>query len=60
MGFESEYPKVDFLYLSEKDMIAAGVENMGACIDTMEELFSLIGKGDYRMGGANEIGRAHV
>lgn len=53
MGFESEYPKVDFLYLNEKDMIAAGVENMGACIDTMEELFSLIGKGDYRMGGAN-------
>lgn len=45
--------KVDFLYLSEQDMIKAGVADMAGCIDTMEELFSLIGKGDYRMGGQN-------
>lgn len=45
--------KIDFLYLSENDMILAGVEDMAGCIDTMEELFSLIGKGDYRMGGKN-------
>ncbi len=45
--------KIDFLYLSENDMIKAGVGNMAGCIDTMEELFSLIGKGDYRMGGKN-------
>jgi N-[(2S)-2-amino-2-carboxyethyl]-L-glutamate dehydrogenase len=45
--------KIDFLYLSEQDMIKAGVEDMAGCIDTMEELFSLIGNGDYRMGGPN-------
>jgi len=45
--------KVDFLYLNEQDMIQAGVRDMAACINTMEELFSLIGKGDYRMGGLN-------
>src|SRR5574344_1815437 len=53
MSDDAEYPEVDFLYLSEKDMIKAGVEDMAGCIDTMEELFSLIGKGDYRMGGPN-------
>lgn len=53
MKIKTEYPKVDFLYLSEKDMIASGVEDMPKCIDTMEELFSLIGNGDYRMGGPN-------
>ncbi|MBQ9538804.1 MAG: hypothetical protein IJU95_05995 [Treponema sp.] len=25
------YPKVDFLYLSEDDMIAAGVKDMAGC-----------------------------
>ena len=30
-----EYPKVDFLYLSEPDMIAAGVKDMAGCIDAM-------------------------
>jgi N-[(2S)-2-amino-2-carboxyethyl]-L-glutamate dehydrogenase len=53
MSSDAEYPEVDFLYLSEKDMIKAGVEDMAGCIDTMDELFSLIGKGDYRMGGPN-------
>lgn len=51
------YPKVDFLYLSEQDMIEAGVENMALCIDTMEEMFRLMKAGDYRMGGAN--GNSH-
>lgn len=45
--------KIDFLYLSERDMIKAGVKDMGACIDTMCDLFSLMGKGDYRMGGSS-------
>ena len=49
--------KVDFLYLSEKDMIAAGVENMAGCVDAMEEMFKLMKVGDYRMGGAN--GNSH-
>lgn len=40
-----------FLYLSEEDMIKAGVLNVGRCIDVEEELFGLLSKGDYRMGG---------
>lgn len=43
--------KIEFLYLSEADMIKAGVCDMGACIDTMEQVFSLMSKDDYRMGG---------
>ncbi|WP_145942559.1 tyramine oxidase subunit B [Corynebacterium glyciniphilum] len=46
-------PHLDTLYLSEPDMVAAGVKDMPACVDTMEEMFSLLGVGDYRMGGAN-------
>ena len=49
--------KVDFLYLSEKDMIAAGVEDMAGCVEAMEEMFKLMKVGDYRMGGAN--GNSH-
>lgn len=33
-------------------MIAAGVTDMDRCIDTMEEVFDLAGKGDYVMGGS--------
>ena len=46
-------PALKTLYLSEPDMIQAGVTDMPACVDTMEEMFSLLGIGDYRMGGAN-------
>lgn len=49
--------KIDFLYLSEKDMIDAGVKDMAACIDAIEEMFVLLKKGDFRMGGAN--GNSH-
>lgn len=45
------YPKVDFLYLNEQDMIKAGVKDMARCIDTMEEMFRLMKAGDYRMYG---------
>lgn len=44
---------IDFLYLNEPDMIAAGVKNMPACIDCMEELLVTLAKGDYVMGGEN-------
>ena len=44
---------IDFLYLSEEDMVAAGVKNMDACIETMEEVIQLIHAGDYMMSGAN-------
>jgi hypothetical protein len=40
-------------YLSEPDMVAAGVRDMPACVDTMERMFALLGVGDYRMAGAN-------
>ena len=43
--------KIDFIYLSEQDMIAAGVTDMTACVDTMEEMFGLLYHGDYRMAG---------
>lgn len=45
--------KIDFLYLSESDMIKAGVKNMPLCIDTMEEVIKLINSGDYVMSGKN-------
>ena len=43
--------KIDFIYLSEPDMIKAGVTDMPLCVDTMEEMFTLLYKGDYRMAG---------
>ncbi len=49
----TEETRIDFIYLSEKDMIRAGVTDMAACIDTMEEMFALLHHGDYRMAGAN-------
>ncbi|WP_282352291.1 tyramine oxidase subunit B [Pseudomonas sp. PS01303] len=45
--------KIDFIYLSEQDMIRAGVTDMLQCVDTMEEMFGLLYAGDYRMAGAN-------
>lgn len=36
------YPKIDFLYLSEDDMIAAGVKDMKGCVEAMEEMFKLM------------------
>ncbi|MEE3313390.1 MAG: tyramine oxidase subunit B [Treponema sp.] len=56
-GAKEMYPRVDFLYLSEEDMIKAGVKDMAGCIDAMEEMFKLMKIGNYRMGGAN--GNSH-
>lgn len=44
---------MDFIYLSEEDMIRAGVKNMPRCIDTMEDTLRLLNRGDYRLGGVN-------
>jgi ornithine cyclodeaminase len=44
---------MDFLYLSEEDMIKAGVKDMSRCIDTMEDTFRLLNRGNYRLGGPN-------
>lgn len=49
----SDSTRIDFIYLSEQDMIRAGVTDMATCVDTMEEMFSLLYHGDYRMAGAN-------
>lgn len=49
----AESTRIDFIYLSEQDMIRAGVTDMAACIDTMEEMFALLHHGDYRMAGPN-------
>lgn len=49
--------KIDILYLNEQDCIKAGATDMEGCMATMEEVFSLLGQGDYVMGGAD--GNAH-
>ena len=49
----SDSTRIDFIYLSEQDMIRAGVTDMAACVDTMEEMFGLLYHGDYRMAGPN-------
>lgn len=49
----SALPAIDFIYLSEPDMIRAGVTDMPACVDAMEEMFALLHRGDYRMAGGN-------
>jgi N-[(2S)-2-amino-2-carboxyethyl]-L-glutamate dehydrogenase len=45
--------KIDFLYLNEKEMVQAGVTDMHKCVEVMEEVFVLLGTGDYVMGGKN-------
>ncbi len=49
--------RIEFLYLSEPDMIEAGVLDMKACVEVMEEVFRLIGQQDCLMGGPS--GNAH-
>ncbi len=45
--------KSEFLYLSEPDMIKAGVLDVKKCVDVAEETFVLLSLGDYLMGGSN-------
>ncbi|HOI82423.1 MAG TPA: tyramine oxidase subunit B [Synergistales bacterium] len=42
------------LLLSQDDLVKAGVLDMPGCVDTIEEVFTLLGKGDYLMGGPKE------
>lgn len=53
MTTEYANTKIDFIYLSEPDMIAAGVTDMAQCVDTMDNMFKLLHSGDYRMAGPN-------
>ena len=43
--------RTEFLYLNEEEMIQAGVLDSALCVDVLDEMFQLIGKGDYIMGG---------
>ena len=45
--------RIKFLYLSEPDMIKAGVKNMDQCVEAMEDLLVTLNKGDYVMSGVN-------
>ncbi|WP_303881301.1 tyramine oxidase subunit B [Acetomicrobium mobile] len=46
--------EVKSLLLSQADLIKTGVLDMPKCVDVIEEVFSLLGKGDYIMGGPKE------
>ncbi len=48
--------KTDFLYLSEPDMIAAGVMDVKRGVDVAEETFGLLSDGAYLMGGSKHNG----
>lgn len=43
----------EILFLSEPDLIRAGVLDAAKCIDVCEEVFSILHEGDYLMGGPN-------
>ena len=45
------YPKIDFLYLNEEEMIEAGVLDAAGCIETMRDTMALFGKKDFLLGG---------
>lgn len=45
---------VKTLLLSQADLIKAGVMDMAECIDVIEDVFKLLGEGDYLMGGPLE------
>lgn len=45
--------RTEFLYLSEPDMIEAGVLDAPRCVDVCEDVFKLLATGDYLMGGSN-------
>lgn len=44
--------KTEILLLNEEEMIKCGVIDFAHCVDVLEEMFKLLGEGDYVMGGA--------
>ncbi len=46
--------RVEFTFLSEEDTIEAGVLDMNECVEVIDEMFKVIGQGDYLMGGPRE------
>lgn len=51
--------KTEFLYLSEPDLIKAGVLDTASCIEVIEEVYGLLNKGDYIMGGSSRNDHGH-
>ena len=49
-----ERKKVEFRFLSEPDMIEAGVLDVKKCVEVMDDTFRLMGQGDFVMGGYNQ------
>lgn len=45
--------RLDFLFLNEKEAIQAGANDMARCVEVMDEVFQLLGQGDYLMGCPN-------
>ena len=45
--------RLDFLFLTEAEAVKAGAGNMERCIEVMDEVFELLGQGDYLMGTPN-------
>lgn len=45
---------VKTLLLSQEDLLKAGVLDMPKCVEVIEDVFGLLGKGDYLMGGPLE------
>ena len=45
--------RLDFLFLNEAEAVKAGARDMVRCIEVMDEVFSLLGQGDYLMGSPN-------
>jgi len=43
--------EVKFLYLSQEDMIEAGVLDMHKCVEVIDKAFKIMAKGDYLHGG---------
>ncbi len=49
-----EEQKIKFLFLSQEDMVKAGVLNMNECVKAVEEGFVLLSDGDCLAGGPEE------
>lgn len=45
---------LEFLYLNEPDMIKAGVLDMKKCVQSIDDMFQVMGQGDYLMGSPSE------
>ena len=45
--------RIEFIYLSEPDTIKLGIMDAPGWVDVCEEVFTLLAKGDYLMGGSN-------